>query len=132
MTMTDPLGDMLTRIRNAYAANKHSVESPYSKLRESVLKVLLEEGYISSYEKKAVSENIFLLVIGLKYFDGEPCIKELKKLSKPGRRMYKKVSELPRVKNGLGISIVSTSKGVITDNQAREINVGGEVLCQVF
>lgn len=132
MTMSDPLADMLTRIRNAYSANKAELASPYSKLRENVLKVLVDEGYIASYEKVLLSENIYGLNIALRYYEGLPCIKEVKKVSKPGRRLYKKVTELPRVRNGLGISIVSTSKGVISDNQARAFNIGGEVLCQVF
>jgi len=132
MTMTDPLGDMLTRIRNGYSANKKNVKSPYSKLRENVLRVLADEGYIGRYEKVLLSGNIYELHIDLKYFEGEPCIKALKKLSKPGRRLYKKASDLPRISNGLGVSIVSTSKGVLSDNEARASNIGGEVLCQVF
>ena len=130
--VNDTISDMLTRIRNAYSVNKSDVKSPYSKLRESVLKVLKDEGYIGSYKKSEAAKNIFVLDIELKYHEGLPCIKEVKKLSKPGRRVYKKVSELPRFCNGLGVSIVSTSRGVLTDNQARAHNIGGEVLCQVF
>jgi small subunit ribosomal protein S8 len=131
MPMNDPLGDLLTRIRNAQMRNKGSVISPNSRLRESVLEVLKTEGYIRGYtvtEKDGRSE----LEIELKYFDGEPVIREIERVSKPGRRVYSSVRNLPRINNGLGVAIVSTPKGVMADHAAREANVGGEVLCTVF
>jgi small subunit ribosomal protein S8 len=129
--MNDPLGDLLTRIRNAQMRNKSKVLSPMSRLRESVLDVLKSEGYIRGYavvEKDGRSE----IEIELKYFDGEPVIREIERISKPGRRVYTSVRNLPRVNNGLGVAIVSTPKGVMADHEARDANVGGEVLCTVF
>jgi len=129
--MNDPLGDLLTRIRNAQMRNKSKVLSPMSRLRESVLDVLKSEGYIRGYavvEKDGRSE----IEIELKYFDGAPVIREIERISKPGRRVYTSVRNLPRVNNGLGVAIVSTPKGVMADHEARDANVGGEVLCQVF
>ncbi len=129
--MNDPLGDLLTRIRNAQMRNKSKVSSPMSRLRESVLDVLKSEGYIRGYavvEKDGRSE----IEIELKYFDGEPVIREIERVSKPGRRVYTSVRNLPRVNNGLGVAIVSTPKGVMADHEARDANVGGEVLCTVF
>jgi small subunit ribosomal protein S8 len=129
--MNDPLGDLLTRIRNAQMRNKGKVSSPMSRLRESVLEVLKSEGYIRGYavvEKDGRSE----IEIELKYFDGEPVIREIERVSKPGRRVYSSVRNLPRVNNGLGVAIVSTPKGVMADHAARDANVGGEVLCTVF
>jgi small subunit ribosomal protein S8 len=131
MAMNDPLGDLLTRIRNAQMRNKGSVTSPGSKLRESVLEVLKAEGYIRGYtvtEKEGRAE----LEIELKYFDGEPVIREIARVSKPGRRVYTSVRNLPRINNGLGVAIVSTPKGVMADHDARDANVGGEILCTVF
>ena len=131
MAMNDPLGDLLARIRNAQMRNKGKVTSPNSKLRESVLEVLKTEGYIRGYtvtEREGRSE----LDIELKYFDGEPVIREIERISKPGRRVYASVKSLPRINNGLGVAIVSTPKGVMADHAARDANVGGEILCTVF
>ena len=132
MTMTDPLGDMLTRIRNAQMRQKSTVATPASKLRGRVLDVLQEEGYIRGYAKVDYDGGKSEYEIELKYYDGSPVIQEIKRISKPGRRVYSSVDDIPLVKNGLGISILSTSKGVMSDNVAREENVGGEVLCSVF
>jgi small subunit ribosomal protein S8 len=129
--MNDPLGDLLTRIRNAQMRSKSKVSSPNSKLRESVLEVLKTEGYIRAYtvvEREGRSE----LEIELKSFDGEPVIREIERISKPGRRVYTSVRNLPRINNGLGVAIVSTPKGVMADHDARDANVGGEILCTVF
>jgi small subunit ribosomal protein S8 len=129
--MTDPLGDMLTRIRNAQLRKKSKVSTPSSKLRAHVLDVLQAEGYIRGYstvEQDGMSE----FEIELKYYDGEPVIHEIERISKPGRRVYASVKNIPRVKNGLGVSILSTPKGVMSDAEARDQNVGGEVLCRVF
>ena len=131
MPMNDPLGDLLSRIRNAQMRNKSKVASPNSRLRESVLEVLKNEGYIRGYavvEKDGRSE----IEIELKYFDGEPVIREIERISKPGRRVYTSVKNLPRINNGLGVAIVSTPKGVMADHAARDANVGGEILCTVF
>ena len=131
MSMNDPLGDLLSRIRNAQMRNKSKVTSPNSRLRESVLEVLKTEGYIRGYavvEKDGRSE----IEIELKYFDGEPVIREIERISKPGRRVYTSVRNLPRINNGLGVAIVSTPKGVMADHDARDANVGGEILCTVF
>ncbi|MBU9697153.1 30S ribosomal protein S8 [Rhodobacteraceae bacterium HSP-20] len=132
MSMNDPLGDMLTRIRNAQLRGKSTVSSPASKLRAWVLDVLASEGYIRGYEKKTTENGQGELVISLKYFEGTPVIRELKRVSKPGRRVYMGVKDIPSVRNGLGVSIVSTPKGVMSDAAARSANVGGEVLCTVF
>jgi small subunit ribosomal protein S8 len=131
MSMNDPLGDLLTRIRNAQMRNKGKVSSPNSRLRESVLEVLKNEGYIRGYavvEKDGRAE----IEIELKYFDGEPVIREIERVSKPGRRVYTSVKNMPRINNGLGVTIVSTPKGVMADHDARDANVGGEILCTVF
>ncbi len=132
MSMTDPLGDMLTRIRNGQRANKASVVSPASRLRANVLDVLQREGYIRGYSKQEVRPGVSELTIELKYFEGKPVIKTVARVSTPGRRVYSGVSEIPRVANGLGICILSTPRGVMSDAEARAANVGGEVLCQVF
>ena len=132
MSMTDPLGDMLTRIRNGQQARKDSVLTPASKLRARVLDVLQREGYIRGYGEADVTTAQASLRIDLKYFEGQPAIQHVARVSKPGRRVYSGAQELPRVRNGLGIVIVSTPKGVLSDAEAREQNVGGEVLCQVF
>jgi small subunit ribosomal protein S8 len=132
MSMNDPLGDMLTRIRNAQLRGKSTVATPASKLRAWVLDVLASEGYIRGYEKKTTENGQGELVISLKYFEGAPVIRELKRVSKPGRRVYMGVKDIPSVRNGLGVSIVSTPKGVMSDAAARSANVGGEVLCTVF
>lgn len=132
MAMTDPLGDMLTRIRNGQRAGKTQVKAPASKLRARVLDVLQREGYIRGYTAADVGPGIRELTIELKYHDGEPVIREIARVSKPGRRVYAKITDLPRVYNGLGVSILSTPKGVISDAEARSEHVGGEVLCKVL
>jgi small subunit ribosomal protein S8 len=132
MSMTDPLGDMLTRIRNGQRAHKPSIQSPASKIRTNVLEVLQREGYIRSYSREEVRPGIAELKIELKYVDGEPVIREITRVSKPGRRVYSKIADLPRIYNGLGIAILSTPRGVMSDNEARAANVGGEILCRVF
>jgi small subunit ribosomal protein S8 len=131
MVLTDPLGDMLTRIRNAQMRNKSKVSTPASSLRQRVLDVLQSEGYIrgySSIELNGRSE----FEIELKYYDGQPVIREIVRVSRPGRRVYASVDSIPRVANGLGVAILSTPKGVMSDSDARAQNVGGEILCQVF
>jgi small subunit ribosomal protein S8 len=133
MNMTDPLGDMLTRIRNAQMRRKSKVSTPASSLRGRVLDVLASEGYIRGYAKVEYGASGHSeYEIELKYYDGEPVIREIVRVSKPGRRVYTSVKTLPRVMNGLGVSILSTPKGVMSDHQARDENVGGEVLCRVF
>ena len=129
--MNDPLGDMLTRIRNAQMRGKSTVRTPASKLRAWVLDVLADEGYIRGWEKVEDAQHPEI-EISLKYFDGAPVIRELKRVSKPGRRVYMSVNDIPSVRQGLGVSIVSTSKGVMSDAAARSNSVGGEVLCTVF
>ncbi|MBW7851299.1 MAG: 30S ribosomal protein S8 [Rhodospirillales bacterium] len=132
MAMTDPLGDMLTRIRNGQQARKSVVNAPASKLRANVLEVLKREGYIRGYSRSEIRTGIAELQIELKYHEGQPVIREISRVSKPGRRVYSKIKDLPKVSNGLGISILSTPRGVMSDAEARAANVGGEVLCQVF
>ncbi|WP_338503014.1 30S ribosomal protein S8 [Sphingomonas kaistensis] len=131
MAMTDPLGDMLTRIRNGQQAKKDSVLTPASKLRAHVLDVLQREGYIRGYSEEELAGQKGLR-IELKYFEGQPAIQHLARVSKPGRRVYSGAAKLPRVRNGLGMTIVSTPRGVLSDAEAREQNVGGEVLAEVF
>ena len=132
MSMNDPLGDMLTRIRNAQLRGKSTVATPASTLRARVLDVMLSEGYIRGYEKTATANGHGEFTISLKYYEGTPVIREVKRVSKPGRRVYMGVKDIPTVRNGLGVSIVSTPKGVMSDANARAANVGGEVLCTVF
>lgn len=132
MSVTDPLSDMLTRIRNAQQRKKSRVKSPASKLRARVLDVLQMEGFIRGYSMIEYNGGKSELDIELKYYDGEPVIREIKRISKPGRRVYTSVEDLTSLYNGLGISILSTSKGVMSDAQARANNVGGEVICTVF
>lgn len=132
MSMTDPLGDMLTRIRNGQRARKNSVIAPASKFRTRVLDVLKREGFIRGYSQYEVRPGVSEMKIELKYHEGEPVIREISRVSTPGRRVYYKIKDLPRMYNGLGIAILSTPRGVISDAEAREKNVGGEVLCQVF
>ena len=132
MSLSDPLGDMLTRIRNAQRSRHTSCVSPASKLRANVLDVLRREGYIRGFMAEELRPGVAQLRIELKYNDGEPVIKEIHRVSKPGRRVYSKIKELPRVYAGLGVSILSTPRGVMSDAEARAANVGGEVLCRVF
>ena len=131
MALTDPLGDMLTRIRNGQRAKKDSVTTPASTLRTRVLDVLKREGYIRGYVDEAVAGHPGIR-IELKYFEGQPAIKHVARISKPGRRVYSGSQDLPRIRNGLGITIVSTPKGVLSDAEARDQNVGGELLAEVF
>ena len=130
--MNDPLGDMLTRIRNAQMRGKSTVVTPASRLRAWVLDVLADEGYIRGYERTSDTAGHPALEISLKYYEGSPVIREIKRVSTPGRRVYMNVQDIPQVRQGLGVSIVSTSKGVMSDANARQANVGGEVLCTVF
>lgn len=132
MSVNDPIGDMLARIRNAQERGKSKVSVPHSKLRENVLSVLQGEGFIRGFAVVQQGNNKAEIEVELKYFDGAPVIRELKRVSKPGRRVYASVTTLPTVFNGLGISILSTPKGVMSDADARAQNVGGEVLCTVF
>ena len=132
MSMTDPLGDMLTRIRNGLMRGKSKISTPNSKLRARVLDVLQAEGYIRGYSQTDFDNGKSELEIELKYFAGTPVIREIARVSKPGRRVYASVKNIPSVANGLGIAILSTPKGVMADHEAREQNVGGEVLCQIF
>ena len=132
MAMVDPLGDMLTRIRNAQMRRKNSVTTPGSALRSRVLDVLQSEGYIRGYSTTEYGAGRSEFEIELKYFDGTPVIREIARVSKPGRRVYSSAKTLPRVANGLGVAIVSTPRGVMADHDARESNLGGEVLCTVF
>ena len=130
--MNDPLGDMLTRIRNAQMRGKSTVVTPASKLRAWVLDVLVAEGYIRGYEPTTDDRGHPAIEISLKYYDGTPVIREIKRVSTPGRRVYMGVKDIPQVRQGLGVSIVSTSRGVMSDAAARDAKVGGEVLCTVF
>jgi small subunit ribosomal protein S8 len=132
MTVSDPLGDMLTRIRNAQMRNRPKVSTPASKLRARVLDVLREEGYIRGYAEIDYGRGKTEFEIELKYFDGAPVIRDIKRVSTPGRRVYSSVQELPTIANGLGVAILSTPKGVMSDTRARAENVGGEILCSVF
>jgi len=130
--MNDPIADMLTRIRNSQMRGKSTVMTPASKMRARVLDVLADEGYIRGYENVTGADGHPAIEISLKYFDGAPVIREMKRVSKPGRRVYLGVNDIPVVRQGLGVSIVSTSKGVMSDANARSHNVGGEVLCTIF
>jgi small subunit ribosomal protein S8 len=132
MSMSDPLGDMLTRIRNGQRARQAVVAAPASKMRANVLEVMKREGYIRGFSREDVRPGVAELKIELKYVDGEPVIREISRVSKPGRRIYSKIADLPRSFNGLGISILSTPRGVMSDNEARAAKVGGEVLCRIF
>jgi len=132
MALSDPLGDLLTRIRNAQRQGIHAISSPASQLRANVLEVLKREGYIRDYAVSELRPGVRELKIELKYHEGAPVIRQIARVSKPGRRVYSRIADLQRVYNGLGISILSTPRGVMSDNEARAANVGGEVLCQVF
>ena len=132
MYVSDPIGDMITRIRNGHSAGKRSVMPPYSKFREQVLKVLQEEGYIRGYRVEEVRKDIRQLIVELKYMENTPVIRTITRKSKPGMRLYVPCDKLPKVANGLGISILSTSKGVMSDIAARAQGIGGEILCTVF
>ena len=132
MSLTDPVGDLLTRIRNGQAASKQSIKTPASKLRANVLEVLKREGYIRGFHQSEVRPGIAEITVELKYYEGRPVISEISRVSKPGRRVYSGIEDLPRVANGLGISILSTPRGVMSDAEARAQHVGGEVLCKVY
>ncbi len=132
MSMSDPVGDMLTRIRNGQSARLDSITAPASRLRANVLDVLQREGFIRGFFEEELRPGIRELRIELKYDNGRPVIREIKRVSKPGRRVYSKIADLPKHYNGLGIAILSTPRGVMSDNEARAANVGGEVICKVF
>ena len=132
MTFPDPIGDMITRIRNAQMRKLNNVKIPSSKFREKILDVLKQEGFIADYKLLSDSSNKSSLSVDLKYSNGLPVIKEIKRVSKPGRRVYVRATSIPKIQNGLGLAIVSTSIGIMTDNDARSKNVGGEIICKVF
>jgi len=132
MSLADPIGDMITRIRNAQLRALYNVKIPSSKFRAKILDVLKQEGYISNYKLLPESNNKSSLVVDLKYYNGLPVIKEIKRVSKPGRRIYAKADSISKIQNGLGLAIVSTSQGIMSDNDARTKNVGGEIICRVF
>ena len=132
MTFVDPIGDMITRIRNAQMRLLNNVKIPSSKFREKILEVLKKEGYISDYKLLSDTKNKSSLSVDLKYNNGLPVIKEIKRVSKPGRRVYARATSIPKIQNGLGLAIVSTPQGVMSDNEARIKNVGGEIICRVF
>tara|TARA_B100001996_G_C18669571_1_gene596149 strand:+ start:1429 stop:1827 length:399 start_codon:yes stop_codon:yes gene_type:complete len=132
MGLADPVGDMITRIRNAQMRALSNVMIPSSKFREKILEVLKQEGYISNYKLSPDKKNKSSLIVDLKYNNGLPVIREIKRVSKPGRRIYAKASSIPKIQNGLGLAIVSTSIGIMSDNDARVKNVGGEIICRVF
>jgi small subunit ribosomal protein S8 len=132
MTLMDPIGDMLTRIRNAQQRLMGKVEMPSSGLRIKILEVLKTEGFILSYHIEKKENNKISLIVDLKYYEGSPVIKDIKRISKPGRRVYSRATSIPRIQNGLGLAIISTNKGVMSDIEARKNNIGGEVICRVF
>ena len=132
MTLMDPIGDMLTRIRNGQQRLKPNVEMPSSSLRLNILEVLKAEGFISSYHIEKKENNKISLIVDLKYYEGNPVIKDIRRISKPGRRVYSRATSIPRIQNGLGLAIISTNKGVMSDMEARKNNIGGEIICRVF
>lgn len=131
MSMSDPIADMLTRIRNGLAANKSSVEMPASRVKEAIAKVLKEEGYIDDFRVDTSTAKP-VMSVDLRYYEGSPVIEKLDRVSRPGRRVYRSVNEMPSVSSGLGVVIVSTSKGIMTDRKARDAGTGGEILCTVY
>ena len=132
MSFVDPIGDMITRIRNAQMRALDKVSIPGSKFRAKILDVLKQEGFISNYKIVADAKNKNSLLVDLKYYNGQPVIKDIKRVSKPGRRIYARAVNITKIQNGLGLAIVSTSKGIMSDNDARTKNIGGEVICRVF
>jgi small subunit ribosomal protein S8 len=132
MTLTDPIGDMFSRIRNGQMRSLNSIDIPSSNFRKNILEILKNEGYIKGYFIEKSKSNKINLKINLKYYEGNPVIKEIKRISKPGRRIYSRANSIPRVMNGLGLAILSTPKGVMSDTEARKNNVGGEIICRVF
>jgi len=132
MALTDPIGDMFSRIRNGQMRLLNSIEIPSSNFRKNILEILKKEGYIKDYYIEKSENNKINLKINLKYYEGDPVIKEIKRISKPGRRVYSRANSIPRVMNGLGLAILSTPKGVMTDSDARKNNLGGEIICRIF
>jgi small subunit ribosomal protein S8 len=132
MTLMDPIGDMLTRLRNGQLRSLPKVEMPSSSLRLNILEVLKTEGFISSYHIEKKENNKISLIVDLKYYEGNPVIKDIRRISKPGRRVYSRATSIPRIQNGLGLAIISTNKGVMSDMEARKNNIGGEIICRVF
>tara|TARA_Y100000816_G_C25799483_1_gene418780 strand:+ start:37 stop:435 length:399 start_codon:yes stop_codon:yes gene_type:complete len=132
MTLTDPIGDMFSRIRNGQMRSLESINIPSSNFRKNILEILKIEGFIKDYFIEKKENNKVTLRINLKYFEGNPVIKEIKRISKPGRRVYSRATSIPRVMNGLGLAILSTPKGVMTDTEARKNNIGGEIICRIF
>ena len=132
MTLTDPIGDMFSRIRNGQMRSLNSIDIPSSNFRQNILKILKDEGFIKDYYIEKSENNKISLKINLKYYEGNPVIKEIKRISKPGRRVYSRANSIPRVMNGLGLAILSTPKGVMTDSEAKKNNIGGEIICKVF
>ena len=132
MAIIDPIGDMFTRIRNGQMRNLNHVNIPASKFRSKILEILKTEGYINNYYLENDKKNIKVIKVNLKYYEGSPVIKEIKRISKPGRRVYSRANSIPKVMNGLGLAILSTPKGVMSDSEARKNNIGGEIICRVF
>ena len=132
MTLTDPIGDMFSRIRNGQLRQLKTIDVPSSNFRLKILEVLKQEGFILNFFIEKLENNKKILKVDLKYYEGMPVIKEIKRVSKPGRRVYSRATSVPKIQNGLGLAILSTSKGVMSDNQARINNVGGEILCEIF
>ena len=132
MSLVDPIGDMLTRIRNGQMRSLNKIDVPFSNFRSKILEVLKKEGYILDYEIIDKEKKIKSISVKLKYFDGQPVIKEIKRISKPGRRVYSRATSIPKVLNGLGLAILSTSKGVMSDVEATKNNLGGEIICRIF
>jgi small subunit ribosomal protein S8 len=132
MTLMDPIGDMFTRIRNGQLRKLPNVEMPSSNFRLKILEVLKDEGFISSYHIEKKENNKVSLIVDLKYYEGTPVIREIKRVSKPGRRVYSRATSIPRIQNGLGLAIISTNKGIMSDIDARKNNIGGEIICRVF
>ena len=132
MTFTDPIGDMFARIRNGQMRSLETIEIPSSNFRQNILKILKSEGYIKDYFLEKIKNNKINIKVNLKYYEGYPVIKEIKRISKPGRRVYSRANSIPRVMNGLGLAILSTPKGVMSDTEARKNNLGGEIICRVF
>ena len=132
MAIIDPIGDMFTRIRNGQMRNLNHVNIPASKFRSKILEILKTEGYINNFYLENDKKNIKVIKVNLKYYEGNPVIKEIKRISKPGRRVYSRANSIPKIQNGLGLAILSTPKGVMSDNEARKNNLGGEIICRVF
>ncbi len=132
MTLVDPIGDMFTRIRNGQMRNLNSVTIPASKFRSKILEILKSEGYINNFFLDNSDKNKKIIKVNLKYYEGTPVIKEIKRISKPGRRVYSRATSIPKIQNGLGMAIISTSQGVMSDIDARKNNIGGEIICKVF